>query len=93
MMHNLRSTKLQSGIPSERLWVPFVFVLLQVVEFIWITVDPQTCIPNPAMTGLAQHLVGQIIALRPRFSVALRKAIAGGVAAAGVAICHHQPSL
>jgi hypothetical protein len=50
---------------------------LQVVELIWITVDPHTCIPNPAMSGLSQHLVGQIMALRPRFSVALQKAIAG----------------
>lgn len=49
----------------------------QVVELIWITVDTTTCIPVPGMTGLAQHLVGQIMALRPRFSVALRKAIAG----------------
>lgn len=50
---------------------------VQVVELIWVTVDPQTCVPNPSMTGLAQHLVGQIMALRSRFSVALRKAIAG----------------
>jgi len=49
----------------------------QVVELIWVTVDPQTCVPNPSMTGLAQHLVMQIMALRPRFSVALRKAVAG----------------
>lgn len=49
----------------------------QVVELIWITVDTTTCIPVPGMTGLAQHLVIQIMALRPRFSVALRKAIAG----------------
>jgi hypothetical protein len=48
-----------------------------VSELIWVTVDPATCVPNPAMTGLAQHLVGQVMALRPRFSVALRKAIAG----------------
>lgn len=49
----------------------------QIVELIWITVDPMTCAPVPGMTGLAQHLVVQIMALRPRFSVALRKAIAG----------------
>lgn len=51
--------------------------VLQVVELIWITVDPRTCVPNPAMTRLAQHLVIKVMALRPRFSVALRKAIAG----------------
>lgn len=50
---------------------------LQVVELIWITVDPGTCVPNPEMTGLAQLLVGRVMALRPRFSVALHKAIAG----------------
>ncbi|KAF6259150.1 armadillo-type protein [Scenedesmus sp. NREL 46B-D3] len=47
-----------------------------VVELIWITVDPGTCVPNPEMTGLAQLLVGRVMALRPRFSVALHKAIA-----------------
>jgi hypothetical protein len=54
-----------------------MFCLLQVVELIWITVDPATCVPNPEMTGLAQLLVGRVMALRPRFSVALHKAIAG----------------
>jgi hypothetical protein len=49
----------------------------QVVELIWITVDPATCVPHPEMTGLAQLLVGRVMALRPRFSVALHKAIAG----------------
>jgi hypothetical protein len=58
-------------------WTELCFVLSQVVELIWVTVDPRTCIPNPSMTGLAQHLVVQVMALRPRFSVALRKAIAG----------------
>eukprot|EP00878_Enallax_costatus_P020398 GHUV01021558.1.p1 GENE.GHUV01021558.1~~GHUV01021558.1.p1 ORF type:complete len:515 (+),score=87.61 GHUV01021558.1:142-1545(+) len=47
-----------------------------VVELIWITVDPQTCVPNTNMTSLAQHLVMKVMALRPRFSLALRKAIA-----------------
>uniref|UniRef100_A0A383V7P9 Importin N-terminal domain-containing protein n=1 Tax=Tetradesmus obliquus TaxID=3088 RepID=A0A383V7P9_TETOB len=47
-----------------------------VVELIWITVDPASCVPNPEMTGLAQLLVGRVMALRPRFSVALHKAIA-----------------
>jgi hypothetical protein len=50
----------------------------KVVELIWVTVDPQSCVPNPAMTSLAQHLVGQVMALRPRFRVALGKAVAGG---------------
>eukprot|EP00879_Flechtneria_rotunda_P018208 GHRR01019098.1.p2 GENE.GHRR01019098.1~~GHRR01019098.1.p2 ORF type:complete len:293 (+),score=112.18 GHRR01019098.1:708-1586(+) len=47
-----------------------------IVELIWVTVDPHNSIPNPAMTDLAQHLVVKVMALRPRFSVALRKAIA-----------------
>jgi hypothetical protein len=70
----LQGSPLQSG-PSS-----VVFLLLQVVELIWITVDPATCVPNPEMTGLAQLLVGRVMALRPRFSVALHKATAGALA-------------
>lgn len=43
----------------------------------WVTVDPETSIPNPAMSGLTQALVNAVMELRTRFTVALHKAMAG----------------
>lgn len=65
----------------------FCIFPLQVVELIWITVDPASCVPNPEMTGLAQLLVGRVMALRPRFSVALHKVIAGASGCVDVLMC------
>jgi len=48
-----------------------------VCELIWVTVDPATCTPNPAMQPLAADLVRCIMELRPRFTTALRIAQAG----------------
>ncbi|KIY97732.1 hypothetical protein MNEG_10232 [Monoraphidium neglectum] len=53
-----------------------------VCELIWVTVDPQTCAPNPAMQPLAADLVRAVMELRPRFTTALRVAQAVAVALA-----------
>lgn len=46
----------------------------KVCELIWVTVDPATCAPNPAMAPLATDLVRGAMELRPRFTTALRVA-------------------
>lgn len=46
-------------------------------ELIWVTVDPRTCAPNPAMQPLAADLVRAVMELRPRFTTAVRVAQAG----------------
>lgn len=46
-------------------------------ELIWVTVDPATATPNPALAPLAGDLVGAVMELRPRFITALRVAQAG----------------
>ncbi|KAI8470335.1 MAG: armadillo-type protein [Monoraphidium minutum] len=45
-----------------------------VCELVWVTVDPATCAPNPAMQPLAADLVHAVMELRPRFTTALRVA-------------------
>ncbi|GBF90722.1 hypothetical protein Rsub_03023 [Raphidocelis subcapitata] len=45
-----------------------------VCELVWVTVDPATCTPNPAMQQLAADLVRAVMELRPRFTTALRVA-------------------
>jgi hypothetical protein len=49
----------------------------KVCELVWVTVDPATCTPNPAMQQLAADLVRCVMELRPRFTTALRIAQAG----------------
>uniref|UniRef100_A0A7S0WIF6 Importin N-terminal domain-containing protein n=1 Tax=Chlamydomonas leiostraca TaxID=1034604 RepID=A0A7S0WIF6_9CHLO len=43
-------------------------------ELVWCTVDPETAAVQPAMMPLIQALVPAIMGLRPRFSVAARRA-------------------
>lgn len=64
------------GVPTLKILC--VSTAEQVCEIIWTTLDRRTRLPHSELMGLVQRIVLTVMALRPRFVVALQKAHAGG---------------